>query len=930
MNATGRRQKKSTTRHKILIGNLRTISKMAVCACLAFFVGGCPGPVPRRSADKPPALIAPTPEETNLKTEQIGPVTRAHLENGLTVVLEENHSAPVVAIQVWVETGSADEVENELGLAHLHEHMLFKGTRKRAVGEIAKAIEGAGGEINAWTSFDETVYHVVLASRYLDLGLDVLADTVFNATFDAGELEREKLVVLEEIKRTRDLPGRRLGDLLFGLAYRVHPYRHPILGTRGSVSRVTRKELINFYRRNYVPANITLVITGDFKTGTALARVKKFFSAPAGKKKPARARPHEPRQRKLRLRLVKDDIKETHFSIAWHIPEVTAADAPALDLLAVIMGQGESSRLSLGLKRGLNLVNEIYAYAYTPKDPGLFVVGGSCPPGKTRRALAALTKQIGRLSGGGVTLSEMAKAKAIIESEAIYSRETVEGLARRLGYHQVVGGDPSYGEIYLQRILAQTPEDVRRVAAAYLEMHRASGVLLVPQKAAPEFDARLIRGILEDRSTTKTAGKTGHTQKSHIKRVAIDNGPMVIIQEDHSNALVSMHAVLPGGVRYETDADNGINNLLAAMLTRGTQSHDARELAEEMDRMAGILEGFSGRNTIGLRADIPARHFERALELLCDCLLNPTFPDREVKRERQLALEEIRARDDNPAGTAFDLFTSTLYRKHPYRLPTLGTLQSVAGLKQRKLVEYWSKHFSARRMVLSVVGDVDSERVVSMVRDRCTSKAKGAPSVIRGSFPLEPPAKKIRTAVKIRTRAQTHLVLGFRGTTMSSADRYPLEVLLAVLAGQGGRLFVELRDRLSLAYTVSAFSMDGIEPGYIAVYLACDPGKADQAVTAVKRELGRLIEKPASQTELKRAQRYLVGNQAISLQRASSRSAALAFCELYGLGYLSYQKYPARILEVNTGDLSRIAKKYFKLDAYTLAVVRPGKPPNGS
>ncbi|HUU04152.1 MAG TPA: pitrilysin family protein [Myxococcota bacterium] len=930
MNATGRRQKKSTTRHKILISNLRTVSKTAVCVCLAFFVGGCPGPVPRRSADKQPALIAPTPEETTLKTEQIGPVTRAHLENGLTVVLEENHSAPVVAIQVWVETGSADEAENEMGLAHLHEHMLFKGTRKRAVGEIAKAIEGAGGEINAWTSFDETVYHVVLASRYLDLGLDVLADAVFNATFDAGELEREKQVVLEEIKHTRDLPERWLGDLLFGLAYRVHPYRHPILGTRGSVSHVTRKALINFYRRNYVPANITLVITGDFKTGTALSRVNKFFSVPTGKTKPVRVRPPEPRQRKLRLRLVKDDIKETHFGIAWHIPAVTAADAPALDLLAVIMGQGESSRLSLGLKRGLNLVNEIHAYAYTPKDPGLFVVGGSCPPAKTRRALAALTKQIGRLSGDGVTLLELAKAKAIIESEAIYSRETVEGLARRLGYHQVVGGDPSYGEIYLQRVLAQTPEDIRRVAATYIEMHRASGVLLVPEKATLDLDARLARSILEDRGPGKAAKKTGHSLENDIKRVAIDNGPVVIVQEDHSNALVSMHAVLPGGVRYETDVDNGINNLLAAMLTRGTQSHDAREIAEEMDRMAGILEGFSGRNTIGLRADIPARHFDRALELLCDCLLHPTLPDQEVKRERQLTLEEIRARGDNLAGTAFDLFTSTLYRKHPYRLPTMGTLQSVAGLKRRKLVEYWSKHFSPRRMVFSVVGDVDSERVVSMVRTRCIGKAKKIPGLTRRVFPLEPPAKKIRTAVKIRDRAQAHLVLGFRGTTMSSDDRYPLEVLLAVLAGQGGRLFVELRDRLSLAYTVSAFSLDGIEPGYIAVYLATDPSKADQAITAVKRELQRLIEKPASQTELKRAQRYLVGNQAISLQRASSRSAVLAFCELYGLGYLSYQKYPQRILEVNTNDLSRVAKKYLKLDAYTLAVVRPGKPPNGS
>ncbi len=924
MDAKGHRLNRSTARHKI------SIDIPPAIACLALLIGGCPGPVAQRQADEQVVRTAPTSEEKNLETERIGQVTRAHLENGLTVVLEENHSAPVVAIQVWVDSGSADEAENERGLAHLQEHMLFKGTRKRAVGEIAKAIEGAGGDINAWTSFDETVYHVVLASRYLDLGLDVLSDAVFNASIDVNELEREKKVVLEEIKRTRDLPERWMGDLLFGLAYRVHPYRYPILGTSVSVSRVTRKELNSFYRRNYVPANMTLVITGDFKTDQALTKVKKFFPSTSGKKKPSRRRPREPSQRKLRLRLVKDDIKETHFGLAWHVPGITGADAPALDLLAVIMGQGESSRLSLGLKRGLNLVNEIHAYAYTPKDQGLYVVGGSCPPGKTRKALTALVRQIRHLSGDGVTHSELAKAKAIIESEAVYSHETVEGLARRLGYHQVVGGDPFYGEIYLQRVLSQTAEDVRRVAATYLKMNKASGVLLLPQKATTDLDTEMVRGILEDRGSDTKATKTGKALEGNIKRVAIENGPVVIVQEDHSNALVSMHAVLPGGVRYETEANNGINNLLAAMLTRGTQSHNASEIAEEVDRMAGVLEGFSGRNTIGLRADFPVRHFDRALEMLCDCLLHPSFPEQEVKRERQLALEEIRARDDNLAGTVFDLFVSTLYRKHPYRLPTLGSLQSVAGLKRSKLVEYWSKHFSPRRMVMSVAGDVDGDSVISMVKAHCIGKAKNMPGVTSGVFPLEPPVEKIRKAVKIRDRAQAHMLLGFQGTTMSSADRYPLEVLLAILAGQGGRLFVEIRDHLSLAYSVSAFSLEGIEPGYIAVYLASDPDKVDQAIAAVKRELSRLIEKPVSGAELKRAQRYLVGNQAISLQRASSRSAALAFCELFGLGYLSYQKYPRRILEVTSEDVRRVAKKYFRLDAYTLAIVQPGRPPNGS
>jgi zinc protease len=859
--------------------------------------------------------------------ERIGSVLRARLDCGLTVLFKENHHAPVVAVQVWVGVGSADEKKGEEGMAHLHEHMLFKGTKKRGVGEIAKAIEAAGGDINAWTSFDNTVYHVVLASRHLDLGLEVLADAVQNASFDAQELEREKKVVLEEIKRTRDMPSRQIGDVLFRTAYHQHPYSHPILGSEASVSGVTQKDIRGFFKKHYRPGHMTLLVVGDMRPQAVLKKVRQLFPKKAsGKTQARRSRPPEPDQRKPRVELVRDDIQEVHFTLGWHAPAAKDPQVPPLEVLAVALGQGESSRLNLGLRHGLNLVNDIYAYLYAPRDPGLFLVGGSCPPDQLLPALRQLSTEIARIGEVPATATELAKAKTMIENDTLYLQETVEGTARRLGAYQTLIGDPTYGDVYISRVMAVTPDDIKSVAKSYLTPENLSLVVMLPDKASKKIDeAALLRALKDGEAAAAAAAKAKAAPEKEITRVKIKNGPLVLIQEDHTNALVSMRGVFLGGVRYETPASNGINNFLAGMITRGTSSRSAEDIAREMDAIAGSIDGFSGRNTLGLRAECPSRYFNRALDLFADCLLNPAFGEKELKRERELVLEEIRSREDNLAGLAFDLFASTLFSSHPYRMPVLGTRQSVVGIRQKNLKEYLRKHFTPDRMVLSVVGDIDGRQVIRRIKKLFTVK-KPREKAKAPTIRLDPPPKKIRRAVRHRSKAQAHLVLGFMGATLSSKDRYALEVLMAVLAGQGGRLFVELRDRMSLAYAVSGFSLEGIEPGYVAVYLGVDPNRVDEAVEAVRDQLHQAVTRPLKKAELDRAKQYLIGIQAISLQRTSARATALAFNELYGLGHLAHRKYPEHILKIKADDVARVAKKYLKLKAYTLAVVRPKTP----
>ncbi|HEY2749168.1 MAG TPA: pitrilysin family protein, partial [Polyangia bacterium] len=355
---------------------------------------------------------------------------RYQLPNGLRVVLQENHAAKVVAFQAWVAVGSADEPAELAGIAHVFEHMLFKGTARRGVGQIAHEVEAAGGEINAWTSFDQTVYHLVLASRFFDTGLDILADALQNSSFDPVELERELKVVLEEVKQGEDNPSRVATQALFGAAYSRHPYRRPVIGYTKTVKSFTRERLLDFFQRWYVANNVTLVVVGDFDVKRAQSAIAqawgKMASRPLARPSGAADR-KEPQQKSVRAKVVTQDVRETQVGVAFHIPGIHHDDTAALDLLAIILGQGDSSRLTRGLKRRDELVTEAFAYAYTPRDPGLFVAGATMPPDDLDAGFAGLLSELFRLRHEEVSETELAKAKAIIESDAVYQKETVQG-----------------------------------------------------------------------------------------------------------------------------------------------------------------------------------------------------------------------------------------------------------------------------------------------------------------------------------------------------------------------------------------------------------------------------------------------------------------------------------------------------------------------
>ncbi len=835
----------------------------------------------------------------------------------MRVVLREDHAAPVAAFQVWVEAGSTDEHPAEAGMAHLIEHMIFKGTHELRAGELAGTIERYGGRINAYTSYEHTVYHVVIASRYQGKGLEVLADAMQHPSFDPTELAREKEVVIEEIQMGQDDPGRTLHRALFKNSFHSHPYERPIIGYADTVRGFSRKQVLSYYSKWYVPKNMVFVGVGDFSAAELLPRLKTLFTAPT-RHLPSRQRPSEPTQEAFRYITMQENVHERYFALGFHIPSVHDEKTYALDLLAAILGQGESSRLQQELRFKRGIASTIYAYTFTPKDPGLFVIGGTFQPGAIQGGIEGIISELSRIKDEGVNEEELTKTKVMLEADFTYDRETVQGEASKLGYFEVVMGDAVKEREYLQGIARVGVQEIQAAARRYLRPENLTLCLLLPEGEEETVDPRTVEGMGETPAAHETTGE--------MKRVVLENGITLLFQEDHSVPVVGISGVFLGGLRFEKEQKAGLTHFLSEMLTRGTESYTTLQLAQKVDSLGATLETFSGRNSFGIQAKGLRGDFPQLLRLVAEVISKPSFPPEEVEKVRGEVLAALGAERDQMIHRTMRLLRETLYERHPYRLNVLGTEKTIKRIGRRDLLRYYKRYALPQNLVLAIVGDTRWEEVMESVQGAFHEMRRGdfSPPAIPREVTEKREIKKREETVE--EKLQTHIALGFAGTTLQDQDRFPLEVLEAALDGQGGRFFTELRDKEGLAYVTAFFVRSDLDPGYLGVYLATSPPKVEQALEGIERILQDVRKRGISQEELDRAKAYLIGNYAIGLQGTLALAFTMAFDERYGLGGDFYRTYPREIEGVTGEDVLRVARKYIDLDSYAVVIVRPPSP----
>ncbi|WII73059.1 pitrilysin family protein [Bdellovibrio sp. 22V] len=845
------------------------------------------------------------------------------LKNGLKVLFLESHKSPVVSVQMWVKTGSADEKKGEEGISHFIEHLVFKGTRKYGVGEIAATVEGSGGELNAYTSFDQTVFYVTISKQFTNVALDVISEMMGFPTFDPQEIDNEREVVIEEIKRGQDSPGRRASQLLFTNVFKKHPYGRPVIGYDKVVRKVSVKKIREYYQSRYVPSNMFLVIAGDFESKEMKKKVEEMFGSFEPFKLRKVSRGKEPAQKGIRIKVEQAKFEQTTGYLTWRIPSVKNKDIAALEVLSAILGQGDSSRLMQSLRIREPLTNSVGSFSYSMQDDGLFAISFNLEKENLARALATMIPEITRLIEEPPTAAEMQKAITNFASHEVYSMETVDNIARKAGSNEFYYGDHDFYRKYMKQVYTLKPEDIQKVAKKYFKAD-AFGLSLMTNMEKKEAE-KILKSFAKDLNKTLARTKISKRKEKFVakkfninaeavkhtpetQRIVLSSGATLLIREQKDTPYVAMKAAFLGGVRVEKENQNGLTELFSRNWLSGSKKFSEDDINLRVDELAAGIGAFGGRNSAGLSMDYLSPFEDRMLEVYADSLLNPQFPEQILEREKVVIKNQIKSRNDNPAQICVLNFMKEIFRGHPYSRDLIGSEESINAITSQDLKDYYKKIAHAKNVTFSVVGDVDTKKWVKTLEEITKELPKG--EKITNSFAVEPlqQDKKLFTELK---KEQTHIIVGYPGLTLKDPNRFTLEIIQSILSGQGGRLFLELRDKNSLAYSVSPMHMEGLECGYFGGYIGCSPEKSEKAIQMLKAEFQKLAETKISAEELTRAQRYLIGRHDIELQRKSTIGNAILFDDIYGLDYRESLDVADKYFAVTPEDVQKMAQRIF-------------------
>lgn len=825
------------------------------------------------------------------------------LPNGLTVLLKRDTSAPVASVQVWVKTGSIHEGAHlGAGLSHYLEHMLFKGTGRRAGRELSAAVQAHGGYINAYTTFDRTVYYIDVPAEHTRLAIDILADATLNSTLPAGEVAKEKDVILREIDMCLDDPDQRLGQALFETAFRTHPYRQPIIGHRDVFAASTREDLLGYYRERYAPNNLVVVIVGDIDPATTRAAVAEYFGGVARRRLAPVLVPEELPQLARRDLHLFEDVQVSRCGLGWQVPGLAHPDSPALEMLAMVLGHGDSSMLWQAVREKARLVHTIDAMAWNPGSSGLFYVSFLADPGKRAAAEAAIHGELARVARRGIPAAALAKAVRQAVASEINMRKTMAGQAARLGAAEVVVGDLDYPRRYFERLFALTAADLRRVLKHYL----------VPAKLT------VVSSNPKDLPGSAPSAVVKPAATPDFEEIALPNGARLLLQPNRQLPNLHLRLAFAGGPLFEPADRRGANALLATLLTKDTTRRTAEEVAKAIESVGGSFGDYSGNNSFGLHAEVLPGDADLALELLADAVLRPALQPARLAIERAAALAALQEALDDVVTVGRKKLRERFFGAHPFAIESGGDETGLRSATPADLKALHARLLVAGNTVLAVAGDFDPRALGPKLKAFLgklpageVARPQPAWRVVAGDF------------VETQPRQQAVVFQAFPGPGLKSADYYVSEVADELFSGMSSQLFERVREEKSLAYFVRSSRVVGLETGMFYFYAGTHPQRYAEVLAEFAAEIARVQGGGVTAAELKRCQTRLKAAKRMALQANSARAAQAALNAVYGLPVNDWRNYDALIDAVTLADLGAFAQRYFVLPQRVQLVVKP-------
>lgn len=823
------------------------------------------------------------------------PVERLVLPNGLTLILRADHSVPVASVQVWVKSGSIHEAPRlGSGVSHYLEHMLFKGTRKRAGRDISAVIQEHGGYINAYTSYDRTVYYIDVPSEHAALALDVLTDAVFGSTLPAAEVAKERDVILREIDMGLDDADYRVAQGLMEAAFREHPYRHPIIGHRDVFAKLGRSDLVDYYEARYQPNNAVIVVVGAIDPAVLRAEVERLVGAvPRARVDPVVV-PDEPAQLGARRLDLQHDVQIYRAALGYQVPGLSHADTPALDVLALILGHGESSVLWHALREKRQIVQHVDATNWNPGTKGLFYVSLIADIEKGPRAVEAVNAELNRIRERGVTVAQLRRAVRQSLVAEVQVRRTMAGQASRLGVAEVVVGDLNYPAGYLSRLARLRPADIARVARDYLRPVTVTTATLGP------------------RVTPKPAARPAATQRKsglEFSDTLLPNHARLLVREDRRLPTVHLRVVWQGGSAFEPTEKRGATSLLATMLTKDTKKRSAVEVARAIEDVGGSFSDFAGNNSMGLAIEVLPVDLELALDLLAQAMLQPAFRPGVVQRERDAQLAELAEDNDDVVTVGRRRLRELFFGQHPLAVESGGRPETVGAITAKDLRALHRRLVVAGNTVLAVSGQI-SRRSIEPKLKRMLARLP------RGRRPLVLTDASVPALTGVFTapmdRQQVVVYEGYPAPGLMEEEFYVGEVLDELLSGMSSHLFERVREEKSLAYFVRSARVVGLRSGMLFLMAGTSPRLADVVVREFEAEITRLQKRGPAAGELKRCQTRLKAARRMSLQSNGACASNAALNALYGLPVNDWLHYDLRIDAVSVGAIRNFVRRYLK------------------
>ncbi len=868
------------------------------------------------------------------------PIRETVLPNGLKILTQELHAAPVVTVWTLYRAGSRNERPGITGVSHLLEHMLFRSTRSMKTGELDRLVQLAGGRHNAYTSYDYTGYHITLPSDRLETALRIEADRMLNCVLDRDELQKELGAVLSELQGRLNDPEEILEESTRAAAFPTHPYGHLIIGRKADVRSLTRDAVVAYYQAYYHPNNAVVVIVGDMHTETALELVRRYFGPLPSGPPPPPVTVREPPQMGERRVVVRGAGSTAHLQAFFHIPPARHPDLYALAVLDGILTEGNSSRLHQALVE-TDLVAALSSDLGRRIDPGWLAFYLTARDGVSHAQIeAAFTEAIERIRREAVTGRELQKAINQVRADLTISHGSVSGVARAIGSLEMTVGFQEFDRI-LDRIRQVTAADVQRVAQAYLGVDNRTIGWFVPEGGAaghtapaPGERGSAHRGPAAPAGVDTGAGAppltTGATadRGGRVVRRVLSNGLTLIAAENRVVPSIAVKGYVLAGPVQDPPGKAGLATLTAELVVRGTATHTAAELADQIDFLGATVSIRAERETVGVTAQMLREHFDVVLGQLADCLRNPSFPAAEVaKAVGQLRARLIREAEDPKQRAQQELFASLFPPDHPLHRNPAGRLDDLAAIGRADVVRFHREFYRPDRTVLVVVGDITPDDAVDAVERAFGSWARGgAPSAPHP--PMPPVAAPARRWITLPGKSEAIVMMGGNGITRENPDYYAAFLANRILGGGelNSRLMKALRQDGGMTYGVYSYFHPVLGERPWVVSLQTDPRTVERAVATAVAEIERLCEHGVTAEELEEARAAALGSLVLSMEDQMGMAFVLRDTELFGLGLDFPAQFPAALRAVTPAQVQAAARTYIHPDRLIQIVVAPARP----